>query len=124
MSVLASVSAGTLTDTTIILFGWIPPDEMGIRIRAVNVVVSVELSPNASDYWVLEVGTWKPGTFEPKARVPLQNGLKRDGLRQAFTDAPSVRRGQIVALRALQRGSPPPLEALSAALEYNSLGSS
>lgn len=122
MSVLASVSLGTVTDEAFGLFGRVPAEGDGFVLRGMDLVVSADIRPSIADYWILAVGTWRPGQFTALVQQPLQKGVKTSGLRLTFEGRPRVPRDCTLALRAFPYGSPAPLEGLSVALSYGLLG--
>ena len=120
--VTASCSMGTLVGQAVSFFGHVPAAGPGLRLRAMNIVVSRALLPDPMNYWKLQVGLWGVGTFQVLEELTLPGGVKTSGLRWEFRGVPRVPEGATIALRASPAGAPPALEGLSASLEYGITG--
>jgi hypothetical protein len=103
-----------------VLLGVIPDyADDGENIRAVHVLVGEDVSLNGQDYWVLQLGAIREGTF--KARVEIQQKAKLTAnvpRRFEIADPVLLAKGDKFTARLSPRGLPPQLVGLSIVIEW------
>jgi len=117
-----AVTVGTLSSPRMVYLGYVPVELQGLLVRALYLVVGKAVPPNPQNHWVLQLGLVEGETFTPLREVRLVAGVKTVGGRFPLPGALRVSEGVLLALKAVHRGMPAPIEDLSLVLETGILG--
>ena len=120
---ISSVFLGDLyADGELRLLGYVPAEATeGYLLRAVRFCVTRTIKPS-EDYWLIRVGTLNGTTFTALTEVNLSTGLVSGERRWRLVSDLRLPQGSVVALKAVHRGKPVPIQGLSLVLEYGILG--
>ncbi len=120
---ISAVFLGDLyADGELRLLGQIPVEAVsGYFIRAVRLCVTQTIK-SSQDYWLIRIGTLDGTTFTARTEIDLSTGLVAGERRWKLTQDLRIERGSVVALKAVHRGKPVPIQGLSLVLEYGILG--
>jgi hypothetical protein len=108
---------------TTALLAAIPAESLdGSALRALHVLAGEERS-SPDGYWIMRVGTLSGGTFSVLSETQFPDGFPSTLRRFQFETGLRHAPGEVLAVRLVPNGAPPPISGLSVAPEWGILGS-
>lgn len=114
---------GDVYSEATVLLAALPAESLdGSALRALHVLAGEErASPDG--YWVMRVGTLNGGTFSVLSETQFPDGFPSTLRRFPFDSGLRHAPGEVLALRFVPNGAPPPISGLSVVPEWGILGS-